>query len=371
MKTYLVGGAVRDRLLGLPQSERDWVVVGATPDELLARGFRQVGRDFPVFLHPDTHEEYALARTERKTGPGHTGFACNSDPSVTLEEDLSRRDLTINAMAEDTDGVIVDPYGGRDDLAQRLLRHVSAAFVEDPLRVLRAARFAARFADLGFRIEASTLELMRTIADSGELAQLPSERIWAELEKALATRSPAVFFDSLRDCGALDKLMPELDQHPRAVAALAGAAADCDDPLLRYALIFSFLPEATASALNKRLRAPRRYQDLALLCSRHGPAYADAATLSAEQLLQLLEDSDAFRRPQRFEQFLRACALAHPDALGSGELLHRAFEVCRDVDTTALGEASLSGREIGERLHRERRQRLEQLDPPGHSRRID
>ena len=211
MKSYLVGGAVRDRLLGLPIKDKDWVVVGATPQQMLDAGYQQVGRDFPVFLHPDSHEEYALARTERKSGSGYTGFTCYAAPDVTLEQDLLRRDLTVNALAEDADGTIIDPYGGQQDLQQRILRHVSPAFAEDPLRVLRVARFAARYAHLSFRIADETLALMREMADAGELAHLTPERVWKETESALGTRNPQVFFQTLRDCGALKVLFPEID----------------------------------------------------------------------------------------------------------------------------------------------------------------
>ena len=211
MKSYLVGGAVRDGLLGLPVKDKDWVVVGATPQQMLDAGYQQVGRDFPVFLHPNSHEEYALARTERKSGSGYTGFTCYAAPDVTLEQDLLRRDLTVNALAEDADGTIIDPYGGRRDLEQRILRHVSPAFGEDPLRVLRVARFAARYAHLSFRIADETMVLMREMTDAGELAHLTPERVWKETENALGTRNPQVFFQTLRDCGALKVLFPEID----------------------------------------------------------------------------------------------------------------------------------------------------------------
>ncbi len=211
MKIYLVGGAVRDGLLGLPVKDKDWVVVGATPQQMLDNGYQQVGRDFPVFLHPDSHEEYALARTERKSGHGYTGFVCHADPDVTLEQDLQRRDLTINAIALDENGGYVDPWGGREDLERRILRHVSPAFNEDPLRVLRVARFAARYAHLNFRIADDTMSLMREMAARGELAHLTPERVWKETENALSARNPQVYFQVLRDCGALAILFPELD----------------------------------------------------------------------------------------------------------------------------------------------------------------
>ena len=219
MDIYLVGGAVRDTLLNYPVVERDWVVVGAQPDELLRQGYLQVGKDFPVFLHPQTKDEYALARTERKQGHGYTGFTVDCDPSITLEADLLRRDLTINAMARDMDGNIIDPYGGQEDLQQRVLRHVSEAYAEDPLRVLRTARFAARYAHLQFTVAPETITLMSKIVNQGELAHLPAERVWVELEKALGERNPEVFIKVLRDCGALERLLPEVECPVRCAPA--------------------------------------------------------------------------------------------------------------------------------------------------------
>jgi tRNA nucleotidyltransferase (CCA-adding enzyme) len=354
MDIYLVGGAVRDQLLDLPVAERDWVVVGATPELMLEQGYRQVGRDFPVYLHPETREEYALARTERKTAPGHTGFSCNSDPGVTLEEDLLRRDLTINAMARDTDGTIIDPYGGQTDLEQRCLRHVSEAFVEDPLRVLRVARFTARFADLGFNVASDTLELMRQISDSGELAQLPRERIWAEFEKALLAGSPARFLDTLEACGALDQVLPGFSRDPQRRAILAAASRHTDDPVLRYAAMLEGLPEAEARAVNDHLHAPRKYADLAMLCSRFGDDFVHLESLEAERSVQFLEQTDAFRRPERFELLLQACELAQPQAYGSRDYLLKVFEVCQAVSPARWADQNLRGREIGRQIRAER-----------------
>ena len=358
MNTYLVGGAVRDKLLKLAVAERDWVVVGATPEYMLAQGFKQVGRDFPVYLHPESGEEYALARTERKTGPGHTGFACNSDPTITLEEDLNRRDLTINAMAEDAAGTIIDPYGGQADLEQRLLRHVSDAFVEDPLRVLRVARFAARFSNMGFTVAPETLALMRSIAAGGELTLLAAERIWSELEKSLAADSPAAFLDTLENCAALDQILPGLNQHPERRAVLAAASRHSEDPLLRYAVLFESFPIELAEGLNEHLRAPRKYADLALLCSRYGGNFVEAEILDPEQTVLLLELTDAFRRPRRFAQFLEACELAQAQAYGSRDHLQRAFEACRDLKPGLWAKDELKGHEIGERLRAERIQKV-------------
>lgn len=280
MKTYLVGGAVRDGLLDLPLKDKDWVVVGASPRQMLQLGYQQIGRDFPVFLHPDSHEEYALARTERKSGQGYTGFVCYSAPDVTLEQDLARRDLTINAIARDTDGNYYDPYGGRSDLQQRLLRHVSAAFNEDPLRVLRVARFAARFADLNFRIADETLALMQTMTDSGEPQHLTAERVWKETESALQTPNPQVFFQVLRDCGALAVLFPELDKlygvpapakwHPEidtgvhTLMTLAMAARLSPEIEIRFAALFhdvgkALTPRKSGRAITAMVRQAYRW----------------------------------------------------------------------------------------------------------------
>jgi tRNA nucleotidyltransferase (CCA-adding enzyme) len=327
MEIFLVGGAVRDKRLGLPVRERDWVVVGATPQELLGHGFKPVGRDFPVFLHPDTREEYALARTERKTGPGYTGFETCADPTITLEEDLRRRDLTINAMAESQEGELIDPYGGAQDLDNGVLRHVSPAFAEDPVRILRVARFAARFAHWGFHVAHETNALMRRMVESGEVDHLVPERVWAELARALETNTPQRFFDVLHGCGALARLFPELEplyplnpgrRHageggafsalPAAVE-LTGAAAPrcaalvCD---VSRAAGAAFDP-ARLAALCARLRAPGDWRDLALLVLRHRARVHAADTLAADALLDLLGDLDALRRGARFEDLLLVC----------------------------------------------------------------
>ena len=342
MRTYLVGGAVRDALLGLPVTERDWVVVGANVQEMLDAGYRQVGRDFPVFLHPKTKEEHALARTERKQGVGYKGFVVYADPSVTLEEDLTRRDLTINAIAQTKDGVLVDPFGGQRDLAAKLLRHVSPAFVEDPLRVLRVARFAARFAHLGFQVAPETLALMRTLSQSGELEALTAERVWQEFEKALNTQTPQKFLTVLKDCDALPRILPEVavlfDASPtsaddvdttagmRTLAALQRAAQLTADPVVRFAALVHLLGTATPAtanpesdeatpehgaalvdALAQRLRVPNEHRDLGLLVCRYQHRCHQASTHSAEERYRTLELTDALRRPQRFEQFLLAC----------------------------------------------------------------
>ena len=304
METYLVGGAVRDTLLDYPVRERDWVVVGARPEDLLEQGFEQVGRDFPVFLHPQTKDEYALARTERKAGHGYTGFTVNADPSVTLEEDLARRDLTINAIARDGDGNYIDPHGGRADIEARVLRHVSDAFVEDPLRVLRTARFAARFAHLGFSVAQETLSLMARIVEEDELAHLSTERIWVETEKALGERNPEVYVQVLRECGALARLLPELDvlfgipqppeHHPEidtgehVLMALKQAVRLKASTEARFAVLLHDLGKGTTPKKDlprhiaheergrklvervcERLRAPKRYKELAVAVCRY------------------------------------------------------------------------------------------------------
>jgi tRNA nucleotidyltransferase (CCA-adding enzyme) len=308
MQVYLVGGAVRDQLLERPVVERDWVVVGATPAEMERLGYRAVGREFPVFLHPQTHEEYALARLERKTGPGYRGFITEYSPNVTLEQDLQRRDLTINAMARSPEDVLIDPYGGLKDLERRVLRHVSPAFGEDPVRVLRVARFAARFAALGFKVDAGTRALMRTMVDQGEVAALVPERVWREMERALGEPVPEQFLDTLADCGAMPVILPELrwDQPDRE--ALRAAAKLSDDASVRFAALAAGNPVGAIEMLFQRLRVPGRVSELALLSARLCERIAQATALDAAQLLDLLEAGDALRRPERFERLLRSCA---------------------------------------------------------------
>ncbi|MFZ1906886.1 MAG: multifunctional CCA addition/repair protein, partial [Steroidobacteraceae bacterium] len=342
MRVYLVGGAVRDRLLGLPVRERDWVVVGAEPGELERAGFLAVGREFPVFLHPQTREEYALARLERKTAPGYRGFSTQFSPDVTLEEDLRRRDLTINAMAESDGGELIDPYGGQADLAARVLRHVSDAFAEDPVRILRVARFAARFADLGFEVADETRALMRRMTESGEVSALVPERVWQETERALAEAHPEIYFQTLRACGALALIFPEIDalfgvpQPPRwhpevdtgvhAMLAVRYAARTGASTAVRFAALTHDLGKARTprerwpshhgheeagvpliEALASRLKVPGAYRDLAILAARTHTLVHRALELRAATVLKLLEDADAFRRPERFAELLAAC----------------------------------------------------------------
>ncbi len=357
MEVYLVGGAVRDELLGRAVKERDWVVVGATAEELQRQGMQQVGRDFPVFLHPETHEEYALARTERKTGAGYYGFSTDSSPAVSLEQDLARRDLTINAMARATDGRLIDPYGGQRDLEARQLRHVSPAFAEDPLRVLRVARFAARFAALNFRVADDTLALMRQMSSSGELAELVAERVWQETRRALEEESPQVFFAVLRDCGALAQVFPELEAlfgvpqpeqwHPEidtgvhTLMVVKMAASLSPLATVRFAALVHDLGKADTprakwprhaghevqsvqrvQQLCARFRIPNDYRDLAVLVARHHGVVHRAFELRAATVLDLLAHTDALRRPERFEQFLLAC---EADARGRKGLEQRAY----------------------------------------------
>ncbi len=329
MQVYLVGGAVRDELLGLPVRERDWVVVGAAPAELERAGYRSVGREFPVFLHPQTQEEYALARLERKVAPGYHGFVTEFSPAVTLEEDLQRRDLTINAMARDGAGRLIDPYGGRADLAARLLRHVSPAFTEDPVRILRVARFAARFAPLGFSVAPQTLELMHAMVRSGEANALVSERVWRELERALATDYPERALQVLCDCEALAVLLPELARAadlPAALDTLHRATAITTvqgqpDTAARWAALLEGLPPTAVVALCERLRVPAEHRDLAMLAARmyewlRAEGRGSAQLVSEpEALLQLLEHADAWRRPERFGRWLEVwCARASAES---------------------------------------------------------
>ncbi|MEA3197169.1 MAG: hypothetical protein QOF32_1221 [Gammaproteobacteria bacterium] len=342
MQVYLVGGAVRDALLGVPVKEQDWVVVGGTREELLRLNYREVGRDFPVFLHPKTHEEYALARLERKVSPGYRGFAVEFGPEVTLEEDLARRDLTINAIARSADGTLFDPYDGRRDLEARVLRHVSPAFVEDPVRVLRVARFAARFAPLGFHVASETMELMRAMVERREVDALVPERVWQETEKTLREPKASEFFRVLRACGALQAVYPELDAlfgvpqpaqwHPEidtgvhTLMVLDQAALLSPEPQVRFAALVHDLGKGTTPreewpshrgheersvalivALADRLRLPGEYRDLAVIVARHHGIVHRAFELKPNTILEFMERADAFRRPERFAQALLAC----------------------------------------------------------------
>lgn len=396
MEIYLVGGAVRDRLLARPVKERDWVVVGATPEELVAQGFRPVGKDFPVFLHPQTNEEYALARTERKTAPGYRGFAIHAHPGVTLDQDLCRRDLTINALAEDADGNVIDFYGGLDDLKQKILRHVSPAFAEDPVRVLRVARFAARFKSLGFRVAEETLTLMRHIVENGEIDALVPERVWQELTKALGEETPAEFFEVLRTCGALAALFPEIDRlwgvpqpkdfHPEIDAGvhtmmvLTAAARLSADAVVRFAALTHDLgkgvtpqhawpkhhghEELGAELVDKlceRFKAPKSYRELARLVACYHLRCHRAAELRATTLLKILEGLDAFRRTGRFERFLLACEADYRGRSGcenkpypQADIFRSAKQAATAVELQPLLDAGLQGSVLADALYHER-----------------
>ncbi len=394
MQIFTVGGAVRDELLGLPVKDRDYVVVGASPEEMLARGFKPVGKDFPVFLHPRTHEEYALARTERKTGHGYQGFAFHTAPEVTLAEDLARRDLTINAMARAADGSLIDPYHGVDDLAARVLRHVGPAFQEDPVRVLRLARFAARFPE--FKVAPETVALMRSMVDSGELDHLVAERVWQELARGLLEDRPSRMFEVLRDGGALARLLPELerlygvaqraDYHPEVdtgvhVMMVVDQAAQrgCVLPV-RWAALLHDLGKGTtpdadlprhpghearsvqlASEVCARLKVPSDCRDLALLVARYHGDIHRGPELTAATIVSILENTDALRRPGRFEQLLEACACDFHGRLGWQEIPYRApalfrqaLTAVRSVDAASIAGACRDRTQIAARLHEER-----------------
>ncbi|RVT51586.1 multifunctional CCA addition/repair protein [Rubrivivax albus] len=395
MQIYEVGGAVRDALLGLPAGDRDWVVVGATPQQMLDAGFQPVGKDFPVFLHPRTHEEYALARTERKSGRGYHGFVFHTAPDVTLEEDLARRDLTINAIARGHDGTLVDPHGGRRDLAARVLRHVSPAFAEDPVRLLRLARFAARFAD--FSVAPETMDLLRQLVDQGEVDALVPERVWQELARGLMADKPSRMLAVLRECGALKRLLPEVDRlwgvpqrpefHPEVdtgvhLGMVLDEAARTQQPLaVRWALLCHDLGKGTtpadllprhhgheqrsaklAQVLAERLRVPGDCRDLADVVAReHGHLHA-SGTLGAAALLRLFERCDAIRRPERFALVLQAGAcdargrLGHEDDVyGPADRLPPLLAAARAVDTATVAAAAQArgakGPDIGRAVH--------------------
>ncbi len=401
MKTYLVGGAVRDGLLNLPIKDRDWVVTGTTPEAMLAAGYQQVGRDFPVFLHPKTREEYALARTERKSGQGYTGFITWFAPDVTLEQDLQRRDLTINAIAQDSDGNIIDPFNGRHDIQQRLLRHVSVAFNEDPLRVLRVARFAARFAHLNFRIADETMALMQHMAASGELAHLTAERVWKETESALQSPNPQVFFQVLRDCNALAVLFPEIDKlfgvpapakwHPEidtgvhTLMTLAIAAQLSPEVDIRFATLCHDVGKAltppekwpshhghglagvpVVEQLCQRLRVPNHVRDLSLLVTEFHDIVHTVERQSSETLVGLFDRIDAWRKPQRVEQIAltseadaRGRATLENNPYPQGDYLRTAFGVVQAVSPKEVVEAGFTGSDVREELHRRRITALE------------
>lgn len=361
LEVYRVGGAVRDARLGWPVADQDWVVVGATPDALRERGFKPVGRDFPVFLHPQTHEEYALARTERKQGHGYTGFVVHASPDVTLEQDLARRDLTINAMAETPTGELIDPFHGQQDLEARVLRHVSPAFVEDPLRVLRTARFLARYRGLGFAIADETQALMRQLAGSGEVGHLVAERVWQETEKALGEPSPHVYFLALRECGALAVLMPELDDEglATALARLERLPEDGDNLVRwRWARLCEHLDESSRQALQERLRVPNAWRDLArqAALARGLGAEAEKQPPSGERLLRWFSEIDAWRRDERVVPLLALVGFEHRKL---ADQLALAWQAASRVAPRQLVDEGFKGGELGRELARRRQAAIE------------
>jgi len=402
MEIYLVGGYVRDQLLGLNTKDRDWLVVGATADELLKKGYRQVGKDFPVFLHPETNEEYALARTERKTSAGYSGFSFNANAGVTLEEDLARRDLTINAIARSDNGDLIDPYNGQADIKAKILRHVSPAFIEDPVRILRIARFAARFAELGFVIADETLALMQDMVRSGEVDSLVAERVWQETMRALAEKTPARYFEVLRECGALEKLFPEINRlwgvpqpekhHPEidtgvhTMMVLTQAAKLSGDTKVRFAALVHDLGKGTTpksqwpkhidhesrgvplvAALCDRYRIPNDYRELGMIVAKYHLHYHRAAELRADTFLKTLVSLDAFRRPERFELFLLACEADSRGRPGfenkdfeQPDIYRKVFKAANAIDAKELVTKGLQGKDIKKELSKLRIQAIKE-----------
>ncbi|MFB2680685.1 multifunctional CCA addition/repair protein [Shewanella mangrovisoli] len=403
MKIYLVGGAVRDSLLNLPIKDKDFMVVGATPEQMQQLGYRQVGKDFPVFLHPKTQQEYALARTERKVGLGYGGFSCYASPDVTLEQDLLRRDLTINAIAQDEAGNLYDPYHGIADINARQLRHVSAAFAEDPLRVLRVARFAARFHDLGFETADETMALMQHMSQTEELTALTPERVWQEVDKSLGGPHPEVFFEVLRQCGALNILFPEIEAlfgvpqpekwHPEidtglhTMLVLAQASSLTEEKAVRFAALVHDLGKALSpkehwpkhhghgqkglpviKSLCERLRIPNEYRDLALLVSDQHQNVHQAFELRSETIIKLFDKADFWRKPERLEQLLLACIADMRGRTGfehhaypQGDYLSACFLAANTVDVKAIIAAGFQGAQIKQALNSKRIEVVEQV----------
>jgi tRNA nucleotidyltransferase (CCA-adding enzyme) len=403
MKIYLVGGAVRDQLLGRKVTERDWVVVGSTVEDMLAQGFKQVGKDFPVFLHPETHEEYALARIERKVSPGYRGFTVHAEKNVSLREDLQRRDLTVNALAQDKSGELIDYYGGKRDLDQRLLRHVSLAFAEDPVRILRVARFAARYAYLGFKVAEETQQLMREMVASGEVDSLVPERVWQELQKALTEKHPAVFIQVLRDCGALKVIFPEIDRlfgipqpekyHPEidtgihTLMVVEQAVKLSKKPIVRFAALTHDLGKGTTpkdilpshrgheersvkliKRLCERMRVPKSYRELALIVARYHSHIHHAFEFKPSTVLKTLERTDAFRRTERFEDFLLSCIA---DSRGRAGLEHVPYQqadyfretlkAAIDIDIRSIVSEGFEGKALAEKIRKIRINKISKI----------
>ncbi len=351
MEIYLVGGAVRDELLGLPVKERDWVVVGASPKELLALGYQPVGKDFPVFLHPETHEEYALARTERKTAKGYKGFRFYAASDVSLEKDLLRRDLTINAIAKDSEGNLIDPYGGKQDLQQKWLRHVSEAFAEDPVRILRVARLASKLVD--FKVHPDTNRLMQQMVENGEVEALVAERVWQELSRGLQTQKPTRFFEVLEDCGALSILFPEITDVHSAKQTLARAVQLTEEAPVRFAALLFGVDSKAIKQFVKRYRIPRDYADLAALLSVWYPAYQTADKADAQTLWKIVKGVDGIRRPERFQLFLLAAQAC--DQTPSDECVRQlecALKAMCSVDTQPLQQRELVGEEFANEIRK-------------------
>lgn len=405
LEVYLVGGAVRDRLLDRPVKERDWVVVGSTPKEMKRRGFRQVGKDFPVFLHPKTHEEYALARTERKTAAGYHGFEVDASESVTLEEDLLRRDLTINALAEAPDGSIIDPYNGLQDLEDRSLKHVSPAFAEDPVRILRIARFAARYSSYGFSVAESTNELMQNMVRSGEVDALVPERVWQELAKSLAEPTPSVFFETLKDCDALKRIFPEIDRlfgvpqtekhHPEVdtgihtMMVLQQACLLSDDIEVRFAALVHDLGKGTTPAdvlprhidheersveltleLCQRIKVPNALRDIGVITARYHTHIHRARELRSSTIMKVLEQTDAFRKPERFDNFLKACEADSRGRLGfedrpypQADAFRAWFQAAKDTDLKPAIDQKLKGEEMKNAIRKLRIAQIKKVNP--------
>ena len=375
MEIYLVGGAVRDRILGLPIKEKDWCVVGSSPEEMKKRGFQPVGKDFPVFLHPETKEEYALARTERKIKPGYHGFDFNTSKNVTLLEDLKRRDLSINAMAIDKNDNLIDPYNGLDDINQKKLRHVSKAFDEDPVRVLRTAKFAARFYQLGFSVHADTQKIMRSISDDGELDHLVSDRVWKEMEQALSGNDPHVFFITLQNCGALIKLFPELyinkdTKIKHGFSALKKIANHSYDPAINFSIFIYDIERAktsdddemqinfqkTLDSFKKRLPIPRRFSEVSSIFIKYKNILDQAESLEAKSILELLEDSDAFRRTERFNTVLDAYSILDTEKKNHNmfKRIAKIIVACNNVQTKKIINDETNPRKIREKISQER-----------------
>jgi len=396
MQIFLVGGAVRDKLLNYPTSENDWMVVGSSVDAMLAKGFKQVGKDFPVFLHPETGDEYALARQERKTTAGYHGFQIDTAEDITLEQDLIRRDLTINAMAMDDTGQVIDPYGGQADLQAKLLRHVSAAFSEDPLRILRVARFAARYHHLGFSIATETLELMNQLAKTGELKTISAERVWRETERAMSERSPHIYFQTLKNCNALvdwfpeidclwgipnpEKWHPEIDTGVHTMMVLEQAAILSGDAQTRFAAVCHDLGKGVTpksewpshkghekkglpliDQLCQRLRAPRDYTSLAKIVSEFHIHLHKIEQLKASTIVKLMEKTDAFRKPTRFEQFICTCEADYRGRTGfenrdypQAQILRDLYQACVQVTSQDFIAQGFQGAQIGEKIHQSR-----------------